>query len=118
MRKINKSSYPYLLALCGLSAIVVYMSDDFLRDSYGSDSSFGTYQLSEEQKFVARRLNVEERVSTMDDHMVYDTLPYTSYLMILDVTYLIHFIFFYDSLNTRLWKSSSRLHGRYAERTT
>ena len=75
MRKINKSTYyPYLLALCGLSAIVVYMFDDFLQDSFGTDSSSsaGTYQLSEEQKFVARRLNVEERVSTIEVPMVYD----------------------------------------------
>ena len=76
MRKINKSTYyPYLLALCGLSAIVVYMFDDFLQDSFGTDSSSGTYQLSEEQKFVARRLNVEERVSTIEVPKWY-TLPY------------------------------------------
>lgn len=77
MRKINKSYYPHLLALCGLSAIVVYMSDDFLRDSYGSDSSFGSYQLSEEQKFVARRLNVEERVSTMECQWYHNHIIYT-----------------------------------------
>ena len=62
MRNISKSSYPYLLAVCGFSAIVIFISDDFLQDSYGTES-FGNYQLSEEQKFVARRLNVHERVS-------------------------------------------------------